>query len=347
MDRRKRLAFTLAGVGFGAVAVAAAQGTKPKAKPAGFHLVRTHPIADAQIPSGLAVDGAAGRIYVARSVDVLVMDTATGKEAATIPCPESRQGIALAPELKLGFASHSATGSLTGFDLASGSAIFDAKTGETPTQPSFDASLKRVATVDQKGCDVTVIDATNGNVVGSVPLGAPPGEAAGDGKGRLYVADPQKNEVIAVDLKKLEIAKRWSIAPLRLGHGIAVDPSTRRLFLGTDDEQLAVTSVESWKTVTTVVLRREVHACVFDPGTQTILATTGDRSLSVVHEDSADKYTVVEHAVTEDDVKLLALDGKTHEVALVAWKLGPKEQRGEIYVQPIVEGSLKILIYGK
>jgi hypothetical protein len=194
---------------------------------------------------------------------------------------------------------------------------------------------------------VTVVDATNGNVLGSAPLGGPPGEAVGDGRGRLFVADTQKNEVIAVDLKKIAVEKRWTVAPAKLGHGIAIDPSSRRLFLGTDDEQLAVTSVESGKPVAMVLLRREVHACVFDSSTSSVLASTGERSLSVVHEDSADKYTIVEHAATEDDVKLLALDPKTHEVALVAWKLGPPEQQGEVVVPALAKDSLELRIYGK
>jgi DNA-binding beta-propeller fold protein YncE len=346
MDRREllvrvhrvALALALASLGVAAAATAA-QGTKPKPKPPGYHLVRTLPLDDRQAPQGIAVDGAAGRIYVGRYSDVLVLDTASGKEAASLPCAESRHGIALAPELKLGFVNNGLTSSVTGFDLAKGDAVFDAKTGENPSAPIYDASLKRVFTVNVKGCDVTAVDATSGAVLGAVPLGAPPGEAVGDGKGRLYVADAQKNEVIAVDLKKLEVVKRWPVAPLRFGHGLTVDPSSHRLFFGTDDEQLGVTSTESGKAVAAVVLRREVHACVFDPASQCLLATTGERSLSVVHEDTVDKFTVVEHAVTETDVKLLALDAKTHEVALVVFRMSAPEQ--------LEAGSAKVLIYGK
>jgi len=315
-------ALTLALAGLGLVAKAAAQGTKPKAKPAGFHLVRTLPIGGAKPPSAFTIDGAAGRIYVVRTTEVAVVETATGKEVGSMSVPESHHAVALAPDLKLGFVSHAATDALTAFDLATAVPTFEAKTGGGPVSASYDASLQRVFTVNEKSCDVTAIDAKSGAVLGSVALGAPLGEAAGDGKGRLWVANPQKSEILVVDLKKLEVVKRFAVDPLRLKRGIAVDPASRRLFLGVAEDQLAVVNAESGKAVATLLLRREVHAFAFDPGTQCVLARTGDRSLSVVHLDSPDRFTVVEHLATDATSPAFALDNKTHEVALLTGAAG-------------------------
>ncbi|HET6164746.1 MAG TPA: YncE family protein [Planctomycetota bacterium] len=326
-----RFAMALALAGLGLVATAAAQGTKPKAKPAGYHLVRTLPIGGAEPPSAFTIDGAAGRIYVVRSTEVAVLETATGKEVGSMSFPESRHAVALAPDLKLGFVSHAASDALTAFDLATAVPTFEAKTGGGPTSACYDASLQRVFTVNEKSCDVTAIDAKSGAVLGSVALGAPPGEAAGDGKGRLYVANVQKNEVVVVDLKKLEVAKRFPVEPQKLLRGIAVDPASHRLFLGVAEDQLAVVSAESGKSVATLLLRREVRAVAFDPGTQCLLARTGDRSLSVIHLDSPDRFTVVEHVATDAASPLFALDPKSHEVALLTG----------------AAGELQIQIYGK
>lgn len=320
--RAFRCALALAFAGLGVVATAVAQGTKPKAKPAGYHLVRSLPIGGAEPPSAFAIDGAAGRIYVVRSTDVTVVETATGKEVGATSLPESRHAVALAPDLKLGFVSHAATDALTAFDLATAVPTFEAKTGAVPAAACYDASLQRVLTVNEKGCDVTAIDAKSGAVLGSVALGAPPGEAAGDGKGRLYVANVQKNEIVVVDLKKLEVAKRLPVEPQKLLRGIAVDPASRRLFLGVAEDQLAVVNAESGKSVATLLLRREVRAVAFDPGTQCLLARTGDRSLSVVHLDSPDRFTVVEHVATDATSPAFAVDPKTHEVALLAGAAG-------------------------
>jgi DNA-binding beta-propeller fold protein YncE len=317
-----RLVLALAGLGL--VATAAAQETKakPKPKPTGYHLVRTLPSGRAEPPSAFAVDGAAGRIYVVRPSEVAVLETATGKEVGATSVPESRHAIALAPDLKLGFVSHAATDALTAFDLATAVPTFEAKTGGGPTSACYDASLQQVFTVNERSCDVTAIDAKSGAVLGAVALGAPPGEAAGDGKGRLYVANVQKNEILVVDLKKLEVVKRFAVGPLKLLRGIAVDPASRRLFLGVADDQLAVVNAESGKSVATLLLRREVHAVAFDPGTYCVLARTGDRSLSVIHLDSPDRFTVVEHVATDATSPVFALDSKTHEVALLTGAAG-------------------------
>ena len=190
-DSGLRFVMALALAGLGLVATADAQTTKPKAKPAGYHLVRTLPIGGAEPPSAFAIDGAAGRIYVVHSTEVADLETATGKEVGSMSFPESRHAVALAPDLKLGFVGHAASDTLTAFDLATAVPTFEAKTGGGPTAAFYDASLQRIFAVNEELRRHT-IDAKGAR---PDPWRRRRRRAAGDG-GAVYVAGDRKNEIV-------------------------------------------------------------------------------------------------------------------------------------------------------
>jgi len=83
----------------------------------------------------------------------------------------------------------------------------------------------------------------------------------------------------------------------------------------------------------------------FDPATQLAFASNGDGTLTVVHEDSPDKFTVVENVPTKRGSRTMALDLKTHNIFLPAADFDPPapgERRGKM--KP---GSFVLLVLGK
>ena len=71
----------------------------------------------------------------------------------------------------------------------------------------------------------------------------------------------------------------------------------------------------------------------FDPGTGLAYASTGDGNLTVVHEDSPDKYSVLQNLATKKSARTMGLDAKTHKVYLPAAEFDPPapgERRGKI-----------------
>jgi hypothetical protein len=56
----------------------------------------------------------------------------------------------------------------------------------------------------------------------------------------------------------------------------------------------------------------------FDPGTGFAFSSNGEGTLTVVHEDSPDKFTVVENVATKKSARTMALDLKTHNIFLPA-----------------------------
>jgi hypothetical protein len=64
--------------------------------------------------------------------------------------------------------------------------------------------------------------------------------------------------------------------------------------------------------------RRRTDASGFDPETKFAFTSNGEGTLTVVHEDSADKFSVVENVATKKSARTMTVDLKTHNIFLPA-----------------------------
>jgi hypothetical protein len=124
-----------------------------------------------------------------------------------------------------------------------------------------------------------------------------------------------------------------------------MDRKNRRLFAVCDERVMAVVNADTGKVVATPTIGEGVDASAFDPATQLAFASNGEGTLTVVHEDSPDKFTVVENVSTKKSARTMALDLKTHNIFLPAADFDPPapgERRGKM--KP---GSFVLLVLGK
>jgi hypothetical protein len=148
------------------------------------------------------------------------------------------------------------------------------------------------------------------------------------------------------------VVHKWPLAPCEEPSGMAMDTKTRRLFSGCDNKMMAVMDADTGKVVTTVPIGDGVDATWFDPGTKYVLNSCGqDGVLTVIHEDSPDKYTVVENVPTAKGARTMALDPKTHSVylALAEVQMLPPAE-GDAKGRPrrkVVPGTFGLLEFGK
>jgi hypothetical protein len=66
-----------------------------------------------------------------------------------------------------------------------------------------------------------------------------------------------------------------------------------------------------------------VDAAAFDPETALAFASCGEGVLTVLHEDSPDKFSVAENVPTQPGARTMALDPTRHQIFLVTAKFGP------------------------
>jgi DNA-binding beta-propeller fold protein YncE len=281
----------------------------------------------------------------------MVVDADTGKIVGDIADTPGVHGIALAPDLSRGFTSNGREGTVSIFDLGTLKLLSKvADVGQNPDAILFDPATRRVFTFNGGSHDATAIDATNGKIVGKIPLGGKPEFGVTTGAGEIFVNIEDKSELVSLDPSALKVKARWSLAPCEEPSGLAIDIKNRRLFAGCDNKMMAIVNADSGKVISTVPIGEHVDANRFDPETGLAFASCGDGSMTVVHEDSPDRFTVVQSVATERGARTMELDSKTHDLYTVTAKFGPPPQPTTQQPHPrppVLPGSFVLLVVGK
>ncbi len=264
----------------------------------------------------LLAEPGTGRVFVSRSSHVMVIDGSTGKVLGDIPDTPRTHGIALSEKSQHGFTTNGGDSTVTMFDLKTLAVI-----KKIPVHNGgldgimYDDYMDRIILTNHSRPigSVTVIDASSGTVVGSVDLDdSGPEGAASDGKGRIFINLEGKNAIQVIDLKTMKSIATWPIAACDGPTGIAMDRKTNRLFSGCGKTSV-VTDAASGKIVATITNGDGVDALGFDAGEHLIYIPAGrDGTVTVVREESADRYTVVATVPTMRGVKTVAVDAVRH-----------------------------------
>ncbi len=334
-----------------AVVISAAPcGPTFAAQSSGYHLIKKVPLGGDGFWDYLGIDPEGRHLFISRATHVMVVDADTYEVVGDIPDTQGVHGIAVAPEFGRGFVSDGRAAQVTIFDLKTLKTTGTAKTAEGPDGIIYDPGSKRVFTFNGRSGSSTAIDAKSGDVVGTFDLGGDPEFAAADGQGHVYNNLEDKSIVLEIDSKNLKILNRWPLAPCESPSGMAIDTEHRRLFIGCHNKLMAVIDADNGKIVTTVPIGEGVDANRFDPGTQLAFASTGDGTLTAVHEDSPDKYTVVDNVQTQRGARTMEVDPKTHNVFTVTAEFGPMPtdvKPGERRRPPMIPGSFTLLVFGQ
>jgi DNA-binding beta-propeller fold protein YncE len=321
------------------------------AQPAsGYHLIKTYKLGGEGGWDYLTLDSAARRLYISRATHVIVFDIDSGKTVGDIADTPGVHGIALATELNRGFTSNGREGMVSIFDMKTLKTLNKVQVGDNPDAVLYDPSTKRVFTFNGRSQDATAIDAERGTVVGTIKLEGKPEFAVSDEKGGVFVNLEDKSQLLALDPAKLAVKSRWPLAPCEEPSGLAIDRKNRRLFAGCNNKLMAVVDADSGKVITTLPIGGGVDATAFDDETKLAFASCGEGVLTVVREESPDKFSVAENAKTQERARTLALDPKTHQVYLVTAKFGPAPAPTVDQPHPrppVLPDSFVVLVMGK
>jgi hypothetical protein len=311
----------------------------------GYHVIKTLPLGGEGGWDYVYVDSDARRVYISRGTHVVVLDADSYEVVGDIPDTQGVHGIAVASSLGRGFTSNGRGNDVIIFDLKTLKPIANVKTDANPDAILYDSVTKRVFTFNGRGKNSTAINAADGTVVGAIPLDSKPEFAVADGKGTIYVNGEDTSDLHHLDAQNLKELHKWPLAPCKSPSGLAMDLSSRRLFSVCDEKVMAVVNADTGKVVATPAICEGPDASAFDPSTGYVFASCGDGNLTVIHEDSPDKYTVVENVPTKRSARTMGLDLKTHNIFLPAADFDPPapgERRGKM--KP---GSFVIVVVGK
>jgi DNA-binding beta-propeller fold protein YncE len=316
---------------------------------AAYHLAKKLPVEGAATYYDYVfLDEPSRRLYVTFGGDVVVFDADTGALVTRLGGHKKVHGVAVAEGRA--FVTDGETNLVSAHDATTGKPLGEVKAGANPDAVIYDPASKQLFAFNHTGGTVTIIDPRKLEVGATIDTGGKLEFAQADGKGTVWVNAEDKSEIIRLDSRKRAVTARWKLAPCEAPTGLAFDPKHRRLFAGCDNEKMAVVDADSGKVVTTVPIGPGVDATAFDAKTGDIFNSCGggDGSLVVVHQDSADKYSVAQTIPTQKRAKTLALDPRTHRVFVTAGTFGPPPAATAENPKPrgaMVPGSFTVMVF--
>ena len=214
---------------------------------------------------------------------------------------------------------------------------------------------QRVYVLSHAAPHVTVIDAKDGAVLGTIDLGGAPEQAVTDGNGRIYVDVSDKANVAVIDAKTMAVTAHYDLGGKGEGlAGLAIDVKNHRLFVACRLPQpgvMVVLNADDGQIVTTLPLAGSSDGAVFNPATMEAFSSHGNGTLTIVKEKSPARFEVEQNLQTMTGAKTLTLDSKTNHILTMTAEFGPAATPpvpgGRGGRGPMVPDSFSILVVGK
>jgi DNA-binding beta-propeller fold protein YncE len=263
----------------------------------------------------MTISGA--RLYAgyARNGLVGVVDTATNGAVATIDGLTRVHGIAIVADRNLGFASSSGDNVVGVFDLATNKLLQKIPGGDGPDAIIYDEQAHLVYLANHSGKTGTLIDPMNLKAVATIPLGGEPEYPQADPMtGMIYQNLEDTSELVVIDPAKQAVVKRYKLDPGEGPTGLALDAADHRLFSSTGNRKLIVLDTDTGAVVAVLPIGAGVDGAGYDPDLRRVYTANGIGTMTVIQQDSPDRYHVLENASTHFGGHSLVVDPATHRV---------------------------------
>lgn len=271
----------------------------------------------------LVADAKTRQLYLTREKEVLILDLDSLKEVGKIGDLKRAHGVALAHEFNKGFITDGGQNAVIVFDLTTNRVTQKIPVGNAPDAILYEPVKKQIYTFNAHSHNASVIDAKTEKVLRTVSLSGLPEFAATDGKGTVFVNIEDRNTLVRLNAEGTATQNEWPLAPCEGPSGLAMDIKGRRLFSVCDNKYMIVTDAESGKRIAEIPVGKEPDAVVYDVDNNLVFASNCDGTLTVVKQETPDKYTVVQNLETEKEARTMALDPVSRKLFLPFEQVSP------------------------
>lgn len=307
-----------------------------------YHVTHTYPLGGEGSWDYVVPDPPHHRVFIARQDRVMVVDEDSGKLLGEVTGIKGAHGTAVAETSGHGFATSGNDQSVVMFDLKTYQPLGRIPAAEDADAIVYDKPSDRVFTLNGDAHSSTVIDAKAGKGITNIALGGKPeyGVSASDGK--VYANLTDISEVVEIDAKSAQVVRRWSTAPCKQPVSMAIDTAHHRLFSGCRSGLMAVSDYQAGKIVATLPIGTGVDGAGYDAASSNAFASNADGTLTVIHQDTPDKYRVLETVTTPKGSRNMGLDPTNHRIFLASAQFGPVPAGGRR--APVVAGTFSVLV---
>jgi DNA-binding beta-propeller fold protein YncE len=288
----------------------------------------------------MAIDEVNRRLFVSHGTAFNVVDLATEKPIAVIDGLKGVHGIAIVNEVNKGFISDGKADAVVVIDLTTFKVITTIKLPATDEDAIiYDPFSKKVFVFNGDSKNTCVININTLKLEKTIDLGGGPEFAVSDGKGLIYNNIEDLNSLKVIDTKSMTVKATYPLSPCGQPTGLAFDAANHRLFTGCrTNKGLSVVDAKDGKVITTLPIGAGVDAVVYDAGDKLIFVSNGDATATIIRQESADKYSVVQTLATAPRARTMTMDKKTKKIYFSA----PEFQPG---TRNIIPGTFAVLVY--
>jgi DNA-binding beta-propeller fold protein YncE len=348
--KRKKAALFFGVLAAGLVASVTLFGAAPAWAQGPFHVEARWKIGGEGRWDYLAVDPASKLLYVTRQDHVIVVNTESGKEVAEMGGLHGTHGVAFDTSGKFGYITDGTGNQVAIFDRKTNRILKAVPAGTNPDGIAFEPVTQTVWAFNGRSNDATVIDDGSLGAIATVKLPGKPEFPVADGKGSIFANIEDKSEIVHIDAKSHEVVATWPLAPCEGPSGLAIDRVHDRLFSVCDGKKMAVVDTATGKVVAVPAIGDGPDAAAYSPQDKYVFSSNGDGTLTVIRQDSPDKYTVVQNLVTQKGARTMALDPDGKRVYLVTADFGPTPAASASDPRPrpgMIPESFVILVVGQ
>ena len=321
----------------------AAPALPAAAAPPSYAVTRTAPLGEPNRWDYVVFDPASHRVYVAHGDRVTVVDGRGGAILGQIEgMAGGTHGIGISAATGEGFTDDGRGGLAVAFDLKTMAVKAKVPVEKDADAVAFDPASGHVFIIEGDSKKVTAVDPKTNTVVATIDGGEGLEYAVADGRGALFVAGEEKRDVVRIDTRTNTVTAHWPIADCASPHGAAIDAAAHRLFISCVNQRLVVVATDSGKEVAGLPIGRGTDAAAFDPKRRLVFSSNGlDGTLSVIREETPDKYIPVATIKTAVSGRTMGIDPQTGRIYIAAADTDPAPTPGG---RPIPRpGTLKLL----
>ncbi len=272
----------------------------------------------------LAMDENTGRLFISHGMVTQVIDSKTGALLGTIQDTKGVHGIALDQEDNKAFISCGRDSSVVIVNLSNLKFIAKVKvTGANPDAILYDKFSGKVFVYNGRSANATVIDSKTNAVIATIPLAGKPEFSVTDGKGNVYVNIEDKSLITVIDSRTLKVLNSWPLAPGEEPSGLAIDNENHRLFSVCNNKTMVVMDAQNGKIISSLEIGEGVDGCAFDPVLKRAYSSNGEGTVTVVQEENANKFSVLQTIETRKGARTICIDTRTHHIFLPGSEYGP------------------------
>jgi DNA-binding beta-propeller fold protein YncE len=276
-----------------------------------------------------SIDPQAGRLYVARSANITVIDLTRPDSIGQIGVIERGHAVVPIAGSNILLVTSGHDDSVRIFDLSSGRETARIAVGADPDAAFYDPADGVAAVMNAKAGTVSLIDPKAARVTATIAL-KPGLEFAVIGTGRIvYVNNEDRNEIETIDLRSGKAGGTIALPGCESPSGLGFDKASNRLISACANGKAAIVDPAAGREIGLLDIGRGPDAVIIDAKRRLAFVPCGrDGTLTLIALDSPGGAKVIGTVITEKGARTGSIDPRDGTLYLPTAAFNPPAAPG-------------------